>query len=83
MSVLPYDALFNVRFVENGIVGRQATSEGLDITFVYEGDGNRKISWAVGDDMLSLLEKAEKEKPFNHLRISVTIEDLTEEGGAQ
>jgi hypothetical protein len=83
MSVFPYDALFNVRYVENGIVGRQQTYEGLDITFVYEGDGNRSISRVVEDDMLSLLEKAEKERYFNHLRISVTIEDLTEEGGAQ
>lgn len=83
MSVFPYQASFDVHRVENGIIIRQTTPEGLDYTTVYESHENFTISSAVKRDIFSVLQEAEKERYFNHIKISVTIEDLTEEGGAQ
>lgn len=83
MSWFPYQTDFDVQCVENGIIVRQTTPNGLDYTNVYESFDNRKISSEVERDIFSVLEEAEKEKFFNHLKISVTIEDLSEEGGAQ
>lgn len=82
MSQFPYQATYDVQCVGNGIIVRQTTPKGLDYTNVYESFDNRKISSEVERDIFSLLEEAEKEKFFNHLKISVSIEDLTEEGGA-
>ena len=83
MSQFPYQATYDVQCVENGIIFRQTTPDGLDMTHVYETFDNRKISSEVGEDIFSVLEEEEKEKYSNRLRISVTIEELMEEGGAQ
>ena len=83
MSLFPYQTNYDVEFVENGIIVRQTTPEGLDYTNVYESFDNRKISSEVERDIFSVLEEAQKERYFNHLKISVSIKDLTEEGGAQ
>lgn len=82
MSWFPYQTDFDVQCVENGIIIRQTTPNGLDYTTVYESFENRKISNEVGEDIFSVLEEAQKERYFSHIKISLTIEDLTEEGGA-
>lgn len=83
MSWFPYQTDFDVQCVENGIIVRQTTPNGLDFTRVFESFENRKISSEVERDIFSVLQEAEKERYFNHIKISVTIEDLSEEGGAQ
>ena len=83
MRVLPYQTTYDVQCVDNGIIFRQTTPDGLDMTHVYETFDNRKISNEVGEDIFSVLEEEEKERYSNRLRISLTIEELTEEGGAQ
>ena len=85
MSLFPYQTNYDVEFVENGIIVRQTTPEGLDMTLVHVDDENlhRKISNEVERDIFSVLEEAQKERYFSHIKISLTIEDLTEEGGAQ
>ena len=84
MSLFPYQTNYDVEFVENGIIVRQTTPEGLDMTLVHVDDENlhRKISRAVERDIFSTLREEEKEQFFTHIRISLTIEDLSEEGGA-
>ena len=83
MSVFPYQTDFDVQCAENGYIVRQTTPKGFDYTTVYESFDNRKISSKVERDIFSVLEEAQKERYFYHLKISVSIKDLTEEGGAQ
>ena len=78
----PFDCAYTVREVNNGLIAFYQSESGDDETLVWSGrDG---LGEDIKDDIVSLLDTAEREGPcvLTRYKISIAIERSDKKGGA-
>ena len=81
----PYIGIYDIQVADNGLISHWTTPDGAETLTVYEDGSDRVISKLckeIDNDIISLLGEWAKEEVLTHFKITLSVENLREKGGA-
>ena len=81
----PYNGTYDVHVAENGLISHWTTPEGADMLQVYDDGKIRaitKLCNEIAHDIISLLDEWAIKEALTHYKITLSVENLREKGGA-